>query len=372
MVAASYSRSSLEPQALFVTCSLTISLPRTVDPASTTPKPSIRQRFASAVAFCGMRSNDALWMNSTTAAVTPVGNACLGCAEAGCRRTPPESRTPLAPETGAAAAIDVSFRNSFRVMISSSRDRAARPPAPLAWRTVPRLEQCIQILAQPLDDLRVAIDRPLQQRAADERLDGAREAHRIAPLQLAGVDRFVEQRFQLPLHGARVRVRALVAIGIGAVDLQEGEAVRHHLRRSGHRRHTVGDRVYGGDRRSVRGPDARELGANAAAVAGGEGEQQSPLRTEPLDQRGRRDARFLRDMGQRQSRSDARHDAQGGAEDVGVGRRARPRASRFRDYKRSFTFDWIPAEAGGESAGQSKLDRRVRSARDHRSAYMPQ
>src|SRR5437660_4345586 len=230
---------------MVVMCSRTISRPRTVDPASTTPKPSIRQRLASAVAFCGMRSNDALWMNSTTAAVTPVGNACLGCAESGCRRTPPESRTPLAPETGAAAAIDVSFRNSFRVMISPSRDRAARPPAPLARRTVPRLEQCIQILAQPLDDLRVAIDRPLQQRAADERLDGAREAHRIAPPQLAGVDGFVEQRFQLALHGARVRGRVLVEIGVGEVHLQEGEAVAHHLRRSGSRRRAVGDGAAG-------------------------------------------------------------------------------------------------------------------------------
>src|SRR5437870_11585608 len=91
-----------------------------------------------------------------------------------------------APATGAAAAIDVSFRNSFRVMISSSRDRAAPPPAPLARRTVPRFEQCIQILAEPLDDLRVAIDRPLQQRAADERLDGARAAPRRAPPRRPG------------------------------------------------------------------------------------------------------------------------------------------------------------------------------------------
>src|SRR6266850_4078440 len=37
-----------------------------------------------------------------------------------------------------------------------------------------RLEQRIEVLAQPIVDLAVTIDRPLQERAADHRLDSAR------------------------------------------------------------------------------------------------------------------------------------------------------------------------------------------------------
>ena len=62
---------------MVVMCSRTISLPRTVDPASTTPTPSIRQRLASEIAFCGMRSNETPWMNSMKAAVVPEGNVLL-------------------------------------------------------------------------------------------------------------------------------------------------------------------------------------------------------------------------------------------------------------------------------------------------------
>ena len=127
------------------------------------------------------------------------------------------------------------------------------------------------------------------------------------------------------LHAARVHERVLVELGIHEIHLEEREAVRQRLRRVGHRRHAVGDVVDRGERRAVLLANAREFVAEPLG-AGGEREQQAPLGSEALHQGGRRDAGFLRDVGQRQVRAEARDDAVGGGEEVLVAGGARPRA----------------------------------------------
>src|SRR5438128_1158570 len=95
----------------------------------------------------------------------------------------------------------------------------------LAWWAVARLEQGIQVLTHPLRCFAVAIDRPLKQRAADDRLHGAGEATRVALLELAGGDRLLEQLFDLRVHRARMRQGVAMEFRIRQVHLEERQAV---------------------------------------------------------------------------------------------------------------------------------------------------
>src|SRR5262245_20462708 len=117
--------------------SRTIALPCTVAPASTTPKPSIRQRFASSTARCGMRSIDAFEMKSTTAFVAPAGKlfpfagSVAADDDPACRESRAVAPAPIEPRTGVATAA---WRNSLRVHADRLyRRRSAHALYRLAW-----------------------------------------------------------------------------------------------------------------------------------------------------------------------------------------------------------------------------------------------
>lgn len=76
-----------------------------------------------------------------------------------------------------------------------------------------RLEEGVEILTQPIGRLALAVDRPLQERAAGHGLYGAREPAGVAFLKLAGGDRLVEQPFDLGMNRAGVRQRMTMESG---------------------------------------------------------------------------------------------------------------------------------------------------------------
>jgi hypothetical protein len=65
-----------------------------------------------------------------------------------------------------------------------------------------RLEKGFQILTQAVGGLPIAIDGPLEQRPADQPLDGARKAGGVTALQLPARHRLVEERLQPCVHAA--------------------------------------------------------------------------------------------------------------------------------------------------------------------------
>src|SRR2546425_11602720 len=76
-----------------------------------------------------------------------------------------------------------------------------RPLPPLAGG-VSRLDERLQILAQALRHLAVAVDGPLQQRSTEHHLDASRQPGSVAARELAAGNRFIEQRFDLGAHRA--------------------------------------------------------------------------------------------------------------------------------------------------------------------------
>ena len=122
-------------------------------------------------------------------------------------------------------------------------------------------------------------------------------------------------------HLLRHLQRVDVELGIGDVDLEEGERVRELFGRVGHLRHAGGGGDQGVERGiGVRGPHHVEAGVAGARRVGGNLEHQPALRAEALHQRGGGDAGFFRDFRQRQlHRAKPRHDADGGVDQVLVG-----------------------------------------------------
>ena len=91
--------------------SRTTALPFTVAPARTTPKPSIKQRFASWTTFFGIRSNDAFEMKSTTAFVVPV-----------------ETSYPLAPRSQTRRTVRSATNGRWRQGRGVCRQHSNRAP----------------------------------------------------------------------------------------------------------------------------------------------------------------------------------------------------------------------------------------------------
>src|SRR5689334_7103354 len=73
----------------------------------------------------------------------------------------------------------------------------------VARRAVARPEKGIEILPQAIGRSSFAIDRPLQERPANQRLRGAREPRGVALFDLMGPDRFVEEAPDLGVHRLR-------------------------------------------------------------------------------------------------------------------------------------------------------------------------
>src|SRR5712692_859598 len=114
---------------------------------------------------------------------------------------------------------------------SGSCDFAPWMTPSLPGRAVTWTKKGIQIFMDALEDRAVPVDGPLQHRAAEERLDGARQLPRVAILELAGGDRLVEQLGDFRTHCVGMRKCVLVKLRVDEIHLQEREAVRERFGR---------------------------------------------------------------------------------------------------------------------------------------------
>jgi hypothetical protein len=151
-------------------------------------------------------------------------------------------------------------------------------------------------------------------------LDQARELSSIAGAEFAGSDGFVEELFRLGADGAELREGDGVELGIGQIDLEISEAVRHCFR-SGSEAGAIGvklDKSFEG--RGVFGADGGELLRDCGGSSAAHGQEQAALGAEALDERSGDDASFLGDVSEGQLRGAAPlHDAGGGGEELFVG-----------------------------------------------------
>src|SRR6266481_3701608 len=87
----------------------------------------------------------------------------------------------------------------------------------------------------------LAVDGPVEHRAAHERLHGARKMRDRTSTELAGADGILEQCAKLRAKLAGVGEGEAMKIGVGEVYFEEGEMIRQGLRSLCHLRHAAGD-----------------------------------------------------------------------------------------------------------------------------------
>jgi hypothetical protein len=118
---------------------------------------------------------------------------------------------------------------------------------------------------------------------------------------------------------ARMRERQTMEIPIGQIHFKKREVVGERFGRLRHLSHAARDSLQGAERRAIHCANAREFLVDAGGALASDGEEQSTLGPEALQERGGRQSRFTAHVGKGEAMgADALDDAGGAGQKFGI------------------------------------------------------